>query len=114
MYIAQSKHPSVAEQHQRLRAAEAAVRNAAARNGWVVPAARREELRERVEECSGGRNTVLYNDAGMPGIYVRFPADKLALTSAIAAECGLTDGVPHQAFRVNGANTGAFFMGKYP
>ncbi|MDV7394443.1 hypothetical protein RZS08_23880, partial [Arthrospira platensis SPKY1] len=69
MHIAQSKHPSVAEQHARLRAAEVAVRNAAAANGWKVPEARRAELRERVEELSECRNTVMYSAEGCPGIY---------------------------------------------
>lgn len=109
MYLAQSKTPSVAEQHARIRAAEVAVRNAAAANGWKVPEARQAELRERVEELSGGRNTVLYSEEGCPGIYVRVPAQ--TLPASLTAEIG-TD--RHEAFLVNGAEKSEFFFGKYP
>lgn len=108
MYLAQSKHPSVAEQHARLRAAETSVRNAAARNGWKVPAGRREELRERVEELSAGRNTVLYTAEGVPGIYVRIPADRLR--GAVGTELGADT---HEAFIVSGNTIPAFYLGKY-
>lgn len=111
MHIAQSKHPSVAEQHTRMRAAEMAVVNAAQANGWKVPEARRSELRERVEELSGGRNTVLYSAEGVPGIYVRIDADTTALTGTLATE--VNGGQIHPAFVVNGAEKPSYYIGKY-
>ncbi|MDV7394447.1 hypothetical protein RZS08_23900, partial [Arthrospira platensis SPKY1] len=112
MHIAQSKHPSVAEQHARLRAAEVAVRNAAAANGWKVPEARRAELRERVEELSEGRNTVMYSAEGCPGIYVRLNADTTLLTGTVASETN--GGQVHPAFQLGSALRTHFFAGKYP
>lgn len=111
MIITPSKHSSVAEQHTRMRAAEMAVVYAAQSNGWKVPAARQAELRERVEELSGARNTVLYSAEGVPGIYVRIDADANAL-SPIAAELGIS-GYLHEAFRVNGVWKDAFYVAKY-
>lgn len=116
MHIAQSKHPSVAEQHARLRAAEVAVRNAASRNGWKVPVALRDEFARRVEDLSEGRNTVLYTPEGVPGIYVRFPADGNALRN-FAAELALGNSASpslHDAFfSASGVARSEFFMGKY-
>jgi formylglycine-generating enzyme len=108
MYIAQSKHPSVAEQHARLRAAEISVKNAAARNGWKVPSARREELREKVEFLSDGRNTVLYTAEGVPGIYVRVSADRFR--GGLGTELGEPI---HEAFIVGTKEIPAFYLAKY-
>lgn len=111
MIIATSNTPSVAEQHNRMRGAEMAVVNAARSNGWKVPEARRSELRERVEELSGGRNTVLYSAEGVPGIYVRLDADTTALTGTLASETG--GGTVHPAFVVNGSIRPSVYVGKY-
>lgn len=111
MIIVPSSRPTVAEQHTRLRAAEMAVVHAAAGNGWKVPSASQAPLRERVEELSGGRNTVLYTTEGVPGIYVRIDADANAL-SPLATELEIS-GYLHEAFRVDGAWKDAYWVAKY-
>ena len=60
-----------------------------------------------VRLLSGGTNIAIYNDLGMPSIYVR--RDKGAISDVI-------DGGPdttHYAFKVNGVEIPAFYMGKY-
>lgn len=60
-----------------------------------------------VRLLSGGTNVAIYNDLGMPSIYVR--RDKGAISDVI-------DGGPdttHYAFKVNGVEIPAFYMGKY-
>ena len=60
-----------------------------------------------VRLLSGGTNVAIYNDLGLPSIYVR--RDKGAISDVI-------DGGPdtaHYAFKVNGAEVPAFYMGKY-
>lgn len=111
MYIAQSKSLSVADQFARLRAAEVALRNAAAQNNWILPTAERSGHRQRIEDLSGGRNTVLYTPDGVPGVYVRVYNDDLALTD-VATEIGLADR-QHDAFRVDGEWKNHYYVGKY-
>jgi hypothetical protein len=112
MIIIPSSRPTVAEQHARLRAAEMAVVYAASANSWKVLSASQAPLRERVEELSAGRNTVLYTAEGVPGIYVRIDADANAL-SPLAAELEIS-GYLHEAFRVDGAWKDAYWVAKYP
>ena len=60
-----------------------------------------------VRLLSGGTNVAIYNDLGLPSIYVR--RDKGAISDVV-------DGGPsttHYAFIVNGAEIPAFYMGKY-
>ena len=60
-----------------------------------------------VRLLSGGTNVAIYNDLGLPSIYVR--RDKGAISDVI-------DGGPdttHYAFKVNGVEVPAFYMGKY-
>ncbi len=60
-----------------------------------------------VRLLSGGTNIAIYNDLGLPSIYVR--RDKGAISDVI-------DGGPdttHYAFKVNGVEIPAFYMGKY-
>ena len=60
-----------------------------------------------VRLLSGGTNVALYNDLGLPGIYVIKP--KGNLSDVITTE---SMGV-HPAFRVDGHEIDAFYMGKY-
>ena len=60
-----------------------------------------------VRLLSGGTNVAIYNDLGLPSIYVR--RDKGAISDVI-------DGGPdttHYAFKVNGSEVPAFYIGKY-
>ena len=60
-----------------------------------------------VRLLSGGTNVAIYNDLGLPSIYVR--RDKGRISDVIS---GGPDTV-HYAFKVNGAEAPAFYMGKY-
>ena len=60
-----------------------------------------------VRLLSGGTNVAIYNDLGLPSIYVR--RDKGAISDVIA---GGPDTI-HYAFKVNGVEVPAFYMGKY-
>ena len=60
-----------------------------------------------VRLLSGGTNVAIYNDLGLPSIYVR--RDKGLISDVIS---GGPDTV-HYAFKVNGVEAPAFYMGKY-
>lgn len=60
-----------------------------------------------VRLLSGGTNVAIYNDLGLPSIYVR--RDKGAISDVIDGGYHST----HYAFRVNGSEVPAFYMGKY-
>ena len=60
-----------------------------------------------VRLISGGTNVAIYNDLGLPSIYVR--RDKGLISDVITGGPSTT----HPAFRVNGAEIPAFYMGKY-
>ena len=60
-----------------------------------------------VRLLSGGTNVAIYNDLGLPSIYVR--RDKGLISDVIT---GGSDAV-HYAFKVNGVEVPAFYMGKY-
>ena len=60
-----------------------------------------------VRLLSGGTNVVIYNDIGLPSIYVR--RDKGLISDVISGGSDLV----HPAFRVNLVDVPAFYMGKY-
>ena len=60
-----------------------------------------------VRLLSGGTNVAIYNDLGLPSIYVR--RDKGLISNVIS---GGPETV-HYAFKVNGVEVPAFYMGKY-
>lgn len=59
-----------------------------------------------VRALSGGTNVAIYNDMGMPSIYVR--RDK----GSLGQYMNVPDTI-HYAFKVNGVEVPAFYMGKY-
>lgn len=60
-----------------------------------------------VRLLSGGTNVAIYNDLGLPSIYVR--RAKGAISDVIDGGPDMT----HYAFKVNGVEVPAFYMGKY-
>jgi hypothetical protein len=60
-----------------------------------------------VRLISGGTNVAIYNDLGLPSIYVR--RDRGLISDVITGGPSTT----HYAFIVNGAEIPAFYMGKY-
>ena len=60
-----------------------------------------------VRLLSGGTNVAIYNDLGLPSIYVR--RDKGAISDVLSGGSDAT----HYAFIVNGVEVPAFYMGKY-
>lgn len=60
-----------------------------------------------VRLLSGGTNVALYNDLGLPSIYVR--RDKGLISDVIAGGSATT----HYAFKVNGEEIPSFYIGKY-
>ena len=60
-----------------------------------------------VRLLSGGTNVAIYNDLGLPSVYVR--REKGTIRDAI----GFGPTETHYAFKVNGAEIPAFYMGKY-
>jgi len=73
----------------------------------ITDATERRNWREKIEEASNGRNTVLYNGENMPGIYVRVPSVKQSdLDSQFPDQI-------HPAFIVNGSIFDEFLCGKY-
>ena len=60
-----------------------------------------------VRLLSGGTNVAIYNDLGLPSIYVR--KDKGLISDVISGGSATT----HHAFKVNGVEVPAFYMGKY-
>lgn len=60
-----------------------------------------------VRLLSGGTNVAIYNDLGLPSIYVR--RDKGKISDVISGGPETT----HYAFKVNGVEVPAFYMGKY-
>jgi hypothetical protein len=77
-------------------------------SGVITDATEQRSWRERVEEASFGRNTVLYDDQGNPSVMVTVP---------LMTEADLLSGgrnMPHPAFIVNGATKQRFYLAKYP
>ena len=60
-----------------------------------------------VRLLSGGTNVAIYNDLGLPSIYVR--RDKGAISDVIEGGPDTT----HYAFKVNGSEIPCFYIGKY-
>lgn len=77
------------------------------RDGVISDAAEKRSWRERIEEASFGRNTVMYDDQGNPSVMVHVPVfqNKDVLTG------GGNDA--HPAFIVNGSYKPGVFISKY-
>lgn len=73
----------------------------------ITDATERREWRERIEELSGGKNTVVYNAENMPSVMVRVPSK---MQSELDAQ--FPDQI-HPAFIVNGNVKDEFLIGKY-
>lgn len=76
-------------------------------NGVITDAAEQRSWRERVEDASFGRNTVMYDDQNNPSVMVAFP-----LQTRVDLGVG-TLIQPHEAFIVNGATKSVFYNSKY-
>ena len=75
--------------------------------GVITDAAEQRSWRERVQDASFGRNTVLFDDQGNPSVMVVFP---------LQTEADLLTGgrnMPHPAFVVNGATKPQIYISKY-
>ena len=66
-----------------------------------------DDLKLSIEALSGGKNTVLFDDLGMPSVMVPFP--KLKMSDLIA---GGSENI-HPAFSVDGAEKGVIYVSKY-
>ena len=77
--------------------AEISLTNRFDRSGVITDAAEQRSWRERIEDCSFGRNTVMFDDQGNPSVMVEVPTftELDVLTGA--------GNIPHPAFIVNGA-----------
>ena len=78
-----------------------------ARSGVITDAAEQRSWRERVQDFSFGRNTVMFDDQGNPSVMVVFP---------LQTEADLLAGgrnMPHPAFIVNGATKPQIYISKY-
>ena len=67
-----------------------------------------DEFKAAVEALSGGKNTVLLDDVGLPGIYVKVPKGY----SGDVVKNGDTSRV-HPAFKVDGVEKALFYYSKY-
>lgn len=86
---------------------ETALTNRYLRGGVISDAAEQRSWRERVEDASFGRNTVMYDDANHPSVMVAVPCfpEVDVLTGAANK--------PHPAFIVNGAVKPYIYISKY-
>lgn len=86
---------------------ETALTNRYLRNGVISDAAEQRSWRERVEDASFGRNTVMYDDANHPSVMVAVPCfPEVDVLSGAANK-------PHPAFIVNGAVKPFIYISKY-
>jgi hypothetical protein len=76
-------------------------------SGVITDAAEKNSWKERVEEASFGRNTVIFDDQGNPNIMVVVPH----MTEADLIAGGAN--APHPAFVVNGATKARLYISKY-
>jgi hypothetical protein len=86
---------------------EIALANRFARNGVITDVAEQRSWRERVEDASLGRNTLIYDDQGNPSVMVAVP---------LMTEADLLTGgrnMPHPAFIVNGITKPLIYVSKY-
>lgn len=86
---------------------ETALTNRYLRDGVISDAAEKRSWRERVEDASFGRNTVMYDDAHHPSVMVIVPAFPEVDVLAGAAN------KPHPAFIVNGSVKPYMYISKY-
>jgi len=86
---------------------ETALTNRYLRDGVISDAAEKRSWRERVEDASFGRNTVMYDDAHHPSVMVVVPAFPEVDVLAGAANKS------HPAFIVNGAAKPYMYISKY-
>ncbi len=86
---------------------EIALTNRFARGGVITDAAEQRSWRERVEDASFGRNTVMYDDQGNPSVMVVM----LLMTEADLLAGGRN--MPHPAFIVNGVTRPLIYISKY-
>jgi len=80
-------------------------------NFGITDATERRNWREKIEDLSDGRNTVIFNDTDIPSVMVRIPAinqDELSTTNFNPAS------QLHPAFVVGGSNKDELLIGKYP
>lgn len=66
-----------------------------------------DDLKLSIEALSGGKNTVLFDDLGMPSVMVPFP--KLKMSDLIA---GGSENI-HPAFSVDGVEKSVIYVSKY-
>ena len=86
---------------------ETSLTNRFLRNGVITVVSEQESWRERVEDVSFGRNTVMYDDLGDPSVMVAFP-----LQTRVDLGVG-TLIQPHEAFVVNGATKPVIYISKH-
>lgn len=86
---------------------ETALTNRYLRDGVVSDAAEKRSWRERVEDASFGRNTVMFDDQGNPSVMVAVPC----FTEADVLSGGANK--PHPAFIVNGVVKPYIYVSKY-
>ncbi len=77
------------------------------RGGVITDAAEQRSWRERVQDASFGRNTVMYDDQGNPSVMVVIPL----FTEADVIAGGRN--MPHPAFVVNGVTKPLLYISKY-
>ena len=77
------------------------------RSGTITDAAEQRSWRERVQDASFGRNTVMYDGDGNPSVMVVVPL----FTEADVLAGGRN--MPHPAFIVNGVTKPTLYIGKY-
>jgi len=75
--------------------------------GAITDVAEQRSWRERIEDASFGRNTVIYDDQGNPSVMVAVPL----MTEAELLAGGRN--MPHPAFIVNGVVKPVIYIGKY-
>lgn len=97
--------------YKRITADEAAQVRQTPQAPWSTPPTLyfKDQLRAQVEFASGGQQTVLYDDLGLPSVMTWFPAYTLG---TIHTDLGDTSTL-HPAFVVNGVNKTGFWAGTY-
>ena len=90
-----------------IREIETALTNRYLRDGLITDAAEKRSWRERLEEASLGRNTVMYDDQGNPSVMVVVPL----LTEAELITGGRN--MPHFGFIVGGATKSRIYISKH-
>lgn len=86
---------------------EIALKERFLRNGVITDAAEQRSWRERVQDASFGRNTVMYDDLGNPSVMVAFPLQTRADLGVGSVQN------PHDAFIVNNSTKSVLHISKY-